>query len=117
MTIPSERPVHHDRNSLTDGDTVYFGKSRKQHVVCESRGQAVLLARIAELHVTGSVFLPKDDGTSDALLSLVNDRHADAVAQLRDMAERRSGDGAMQEQIFKVLERWFVLGKPAKSER
>jgi len=51
---------------------------------------------------------------TNAVSSLVYNRHDAAVAQLRDLAERHTGDGAMRDQIFKVLERWFVLGKLAK---
>lgn len=114
ITIPSERPVQYDGNSLTESETVYFGKTRKQFVVCESRGQAELLARVAELGVTGSVFVPKLQKAARELLAAVEARHDAAVEQLRDMASRRTGEGEAQEQIFKMLERWFVLGQPAK---
>lgn len=113
ITIPSERPVLLDGNSLTESATVYFGKKRRQHVVCESRGQAELVARLGELGITGSAFVPKDHRAALDLLAELNARHGSAAEQLRDIAGRRSGDAEVQEQIFKVLERWYVLGKPS----
>lgn len=112
IEIPSERPVHLDSGGMFDTQTVYFGKARRQHIVCASRGQAELIARIATLQVTGSVCLPRGNEHTMKLLDALNHRHAAAAKRLRELAESRSGDEAKQDEVFTLLERWYVLGKP-----
>lgn len=113
IEIPSERPVHIDSGGMFDAQTVYFGKARRQHIVCASRGQAELVARMAELHVTGGVCLPRTNDHTMKLLDALNHRHAAAAKRLRELAESRSTDAAKQDEVFALLERWYVLGKPA----
>src|SRR5262249_42557643 len=55
VNIPTERPVHLTDGALYDNETVYFGKGRRHHMVCQSRGEAELIARMATLGVTGEV--------------------------------------------------------------
>lgn len=112
LEIPSERPVHLDTGGMFDKETVYFGKARRQHVVCASRGQAELVARVAELGVTGGVMMPRTNEHTMRLLDVLNHRHARAAARLRELAESRGGDSAKQDEVFALLERWYVLGKP-----
>jgi hypothetical protein len=47
------------------------------------------------------------------LLLALNARHETAAARLRELAASRSGDRDTQEQVFNLLERWYVVGKPA----
>lgn len=112
IEIPSERPVQLDSGGMFDTQTVYFGKVRRQHIVCASRGQAELIARIAELHVTGGVCVPRTNEHTMELLDALNHRHAAAAKRLRKLAESRSGDSAKQDEVFALLERWYVLGRP-----
>ncbi|MEX0776983.1 MAG: N-6 DNA methylase [Phycisphaeraceae bacterium] len=112
IEIPAERPVHVDASGMFDAETVYFGKSRRKHTVCASRGQAELIARMAELGVTGSVCTPRSNEDTMKLLDAVNHRHAAAAARLKELADSRSGDSDTQDQVFKLLERWYVLGRP-----
>ena len=51
------------------------------------------------------------------LLNLLNVRHEKAATRLHELAASRSPEGDTQEQVFNLLERWFVLGKPAISGR
>jgi hypothetical protein len=51
------------------------------------------------------------------LLETLNARHDQTVARLRELATSRSADGKTQQEIFELLERWFVLGKPAAAGR
>jgi hypothetical protein len=113
VDIPSERPVHHIKDALLDTETVYFGKGRHQYMVCQSRGEAELIARMATLGVSGEVSVPKTDNEAMKLLDTLNVRHEKAATRLRELAASRSGDSDMQEQVFNLLERWYVLGKPA----
>jgi hypothetical protein len=117
IEIPSERPVQLDSGGMFDTQTVYFGKARRQHIVCASRGQAELIARIATLQVTGGVCVPRSNEHTLKLLDALNHRHALAAKRLRELAESRSGDAAKQDEVFALLERWYVLGKPASSNR
>jgi type I restriction-modification system DNA methylase subunit len=118
LHIPSERPVHlPDVNDLFFAKTIYFGKARRQHIDCHTRGQAELVARMAELGVTGDAGVPRNNPDALRLLVALNERHAKATARLGKLAASRSGDGEMQEQVFNLLERWYVLGKPSTTNR
>jgi hypothetical protein len=98
---------------MFDTQTVYFGKARRQHIVCNSRGQAELIARMGALGVTGSTHVPRSNEHTMKLLDALNQRHAAAAARLKELAESRSGNSEVQADLFKLLERWYVLGKPA----
>jgi len=117
VTIPSERPVFLASEGMFDLETVYFGKARRQHQTCRSRGQAELVARMAELGVTGEVEVPIRNENTMKLLDALNHRHAAAAKRLKELADSRSGDSETQEQVFKLLERWYVLGRPATGAR
>lgn len=47
------------------------------------------------------------------LTSVRDTRHEKAATRLRELAASRSGDSDTQEHVFNLLERWYVLGKPA----
>jgi hypothetical protein len=98
---------------MFDPDTVYFGKSRKSHVDCPSHAQAELIVRLANLGVSGKVKLPADTGPCFKLLDRVNVRLDKALARFRELAESRTSDERVREQLAEVLERWFVLGREA----
>lgn len=122
VNIPSERPVHiTDGAALYDNETVYFGKGRRQHFVCHSRGEAELVARMASLGVTGEVSVPRENKDAMKLLHALNIRHEAAATRLRELAVSRSGDSGMRDDVFNLLVRWYVIGKksasnPSKSE-
>lgn len=113
VNIPAERPVFHAPDAIFDNETVYFGKSRREYIVCQSRGEAALIARMATLGVTGEVSVPKSDGAATRLLKTLNSRHERAAARLRELAASRSGDSDVQKEVFNLLERWYVIGKPS----
>jgi hypothetical protein len=113
--IPGERPVHLATSAMFDMETVYFGKNRREHIVAPSRGTAELIARMAELGVTGEVSVPNENADAMKLLDKVNHRHAGAMKRLQELAFSRSGDSGTREQVLKLLERWYVVGKPAKA--
>lgn len=113
LEVPSERPVHLDTGGMFDSQTVYFGRARRQHIVCGTRGQAELVARIADLGVTGGIEVPRSNPDTIKLLDKLNHRHVAAAKRLRELAESRGGSEQTQEEVFKLLERWYVLGKPS----
>ena len=110
--IPDERPVYLANGSIFDHETVYFGKKRQEHVVCSSREQAELLVRIANLGVTGFQILPPDDDAASKLLAALEGRHSSAMARIKQIVESRTADPEIREDVLKILERWFVLGRP-----
>lgn len=112
VDIPGERPVHLAADAMFDMETVYFGKNQREHIVAPSRGTAELIARLAELGVTGEVSVPNGNAEAMKLLDKVNRRHAIAAKRLQELAYSRSGDTGIREQVFKLLERWYVVGKP-----
>jgi hypothetical protein len=114
IVIPDERPVDLATSSIFDHEVVYFGKKRQEHVVCPSRGTAELLARMAELGVSGSQVLPVENDAALRLLDELKQRHEIASARLRELVESRTSDPDTQDEVFKVLERWFVLGRSQK---
>jgi hypothetical protein len=117
VNIPEERPAVVVDNPLFPDHTVYFGKGRAGRLTCQSRGQAELVARLAGLGVSGDVKLPEELAPAMKLLDRVNGRLDKASARFRELAESRSGDERVREQLMEVLERWFVLGREvAKSE-
>jgi hypothetical protein len=111
LDLPEQRPVRRG-DDMYDESTVYFGKRSAAHVICPGRGAAELVARMAELGVSGEVRVPKADAAAIKLMDRLNARHAKAVARLTELAASRSGDAQQQEQIVAVLTRWFVQGRP-----
>lgn len=112
IEIPSARPAHLEADGMFDTETVYFGRKREWHLECSSRGQAELVKRLADLGVTDAVYVPKNMADAVQLLDRVNHRHEKAMARLRELAESRTSDEDTYEQVAKVLERWFVQGRP-----
>ncbi len=117
VNIPSERPAHLSEGDLYEDETVYFGRARRHHIVCQSRGEAELILRMATLGVTGEVFIPTNNEDAMKLMRDLNVRHMNAANRLRQLAASRSGDSGTQEDVFNLLERWYVLGKAAAGSR
>lgn len=119
VDIPEERPAVLSPSPMFDPNTVYFGKARKTHVDCPSRGQAELIIRLANLGISGKLKLPADLASCLKLLDRVNVRIDRAVARFTELAESRTSDERVWQELLEVLERWFVLGretdKPAAS--
>jgi hypothetical protein len=117
VDIPEDRPAALSPSPMFDPDTVYFGKSRRSHVDCPSHAQAELIVRLANLGVSGKVKLPADTGPCFKLLDRVNVRLDKAFARFRELAESRTSDERVREQLAEVLERWFVLGRKTTKTR
>jgi hypothetical protein len=75
--------------------------------------QAELIVYLANLGVSGEVKLPADTGPCFQLLDRVNVRLDKALARFRELAESRTSDERVREQLAEVLERWFVSGREA----
>jgi hypothetical protein len=111
VIIPEDRPAVLADNPLFGDDAVYFGKARKSHVLCQSRGQAELVARLANLGISGELRLPTKLAPCVKLLDRVNVRLAQADARFKELAESRTSDEQVREQLAGVLSRWFVIGR------
>jgi len=109
--ILDEQPAVVSDDVMFSPNTVYFGKRRKSHVDCQSRGQAELVARLANLGIAGEVQLPADFGPCIKVMERLNRRVEDAARRFKELAESRTGDERVQQQLVEVLERWFVLGR------
>jgi hypothetical protein len=114
--IPEERPVTLSSDVMFSPNTVFFGKSNGNFMECPSRGQAELVARLADLGISGEVKLPRELQPCFKLLARVNERLEKASVRFRQLAESRTGDLRIQAQLLDVLERWFVLGREAPKE-
>ena len=111
VDIPEERPAVLSPSPMFDPNTVYFGKARKTHVDCPSRGQAELVVRLANLGVSGQAKLPAELGPCLKLLDRMNVRIDKVMARFTGLAESRTGDERVRQELAEVLERWFVLGR------
>jgi hypothetical protein len=116
-SIPEERPAILSPSPMFDPNTVYFGKDRRVLVDCPSRGQAELVARLANLGVSGEVKIPARLDPCFKLLARADERLVKARARFKELAESRTGDERVQGQLVELLERWFVLGRtPGKPD-
>ncbi|MEI8194451.1 MAG: N-6 DNA methylase [Phycisphaerae bacterium] len=111
VIIPEERPAVLLDNPLFPDHTVYFGKNRTGHIDCQSRGQAELVVRLANLGGNGNVKMPAELGPAMKLLDRANVRIEKATARFKELAESRTGDDRVRAQLMEVLERWFVVGR------
>jgi len=111
VSIPEERPATLSPSPMFDPNAVYFGKAAKSHVDCTSRGQAELTLRVANLGVSGDIKLPSDLSPCLKLLDRLNSRIDAAMARFRELAESRTADERVRQQILELLQQWFVLGR------
>ncbi len=111
VILLDERPAVLSNDMMFLPNTVYFGKGRKGHVDCQSRGQAELVVRLANLGVQGQVKLPADLGPCLKVLDRVDRRIESARARFKELAESRTGDERVQNQLMDVLQHWFVVGR------
>jgi hypothetical protein len=103
-TLPDERPAVISDDVMFSPNTVYFGKKRESHTDCQSRGQAQLVVRLANLGVHGEVRLPADLGPCLNVLERVDRRVESARARFKELAESRTGDERVQDQLMEVLD-------------
>jgi len=113
VVILEERPAALSSDAMFSPNVVYFGKGRKGHIDCQSRGQAELVVRLANLGVHGQVRLPADLAPCLKVLHRVDRRIEGARARFKELAESRTGDERVQSQLVEVLEHWFVVGRSA----
>jgi hypothetical protein len=111
VIIPEEHPAAISEDVMFSPNTVFFGKSRKSFLDCQSRGQAELVARLANLGINGEVKLPADLSPCLKLLDRADRRISIVMERFRELIESRTSDDRIRQQLIEVLERWFVLGR------
>jgi len=110
MSIPEERPVFFPENPLFELKTVSFGKDGKIQMDYHSKEQAGLVFRVAQLGLMGEVKLPSSRRGCADVLKRLNERFEKAQARIKELAESRTSDNRLQNQLIEALERWYVQG-------
>ena len=111
VDVPEERPAVLLDSPLFPDYTVYFGRSRKEQVHCESRNQARLVLYLAELGVSGRLKIPSGTESSNDLLGRLEARLAEVRTAFSGLVESRTEDPRIREQLLGVLQLWFVRGR------
>ncbi len=111
VNIPEDRPANLSTDVMFSPNTVNFGRIGGSYVNCQSRGQAELVACLANLGVSGEVKMPAQLAPCIKLLQRVNERMDKARARFKELAESRTGDEQVRGQLMEVLERWFAVGR------
>ena len=111
VSIPEDWPATVSNDAMFAPNTVYFGKGRKTFRDYPSRGQAELVARLANLGLSGDLKLPTKLDPCFKLLARVDERVARVRARFEELAANRTSDEKVQGQLVDVLQRWFVLGR------
>ncbi len=97
---------------MFDNETVYFGKDRKQHLVCSSRDEAELVKLLSDLQVSGSVPIFSSADGAPKLKGKVEERISHARARFTELAQSRTSLEEKQDEVVDLLLRWFVAGGP-----
>ncbi len=112
LQIPEQRPAVLSEDVMFSPNTVGFGRPRV-FLEYESRGQAELVARLANLGVSGEVKTPAELHACFRLTARIDERLAKARERFQELVQSRTGDERVREQLMEVLERWFVMGREA----
>ncbi len=114
--IPDASPAYLSVHAkMFDNETVYFGKDRKNHMICKSREEAELVKLLADLGVHGAVNVPpKADGCAE-LRRKIEQRIGIAKSRFEELANTRTSLEEKQIEVVELLLRWFVLGRPVRT--
>lgn len=94
-----------------DATTVYFGKKPVKSLVCDSRGEAELVAAIAREGVRGLLSLPATEDGCNRLRGELENRLSEGRERIQQLAEQRAGTDKLREQVVQLLDRWFISGR------
>jgi len=111
ISIPEDRPAFLPDNPLFELKIISYGKEGKIKKEYDSRAQAELVFRLANLGISGDIRLGRDRGSCQELHTRLDDRMEKASRRFKVLAESRTSDEAVQAQILEVLERWYISGK------
>ena len=111
VDVPEERPAILRDSPLFPDHTVYFGRSLKEQVHCESRSQAHLVLYLAELGVSGRLRISRGAEFSKDLLGQLKARLGEASTAFSELVKSRTEDSNIRAQLLDVLKLWFVHGR------
>lgn len=112
LTIPMISPAMlEDENHMFDRETVYFGRDRKAHLVCDCRPQAELVALLANLGIHGDISLPTDEHRLSQLLSVVQSRLKENRQRFEDIASSRTSNEKFQRDMVNLMMHWSIHGR------
>lgn len=95
---------------MFDNETVYFGRDRKEHLVCSSREEAELVKLLSDLQVRGSVPIFSAADGAPKLKEKIEERINHARARFTELAQSRTSLEEKQDEVVDLLVHWFVLG-------
>ncbi len=112
FSIPEGPPKLLLPSDMFNANTVFFGNKRaSQSVECPNRATAELLERVALLGIHGTINLPNTEKEARRAVAEMESRIGAAKEQFEQLAESRTGDARLAEEVIDVLMRWFVIGK------
>lgn len=113
--IPDASPAHLSGHAkMFDNETVYFGKDRKNHIICKSREEAELVKLLADLGVHGTVNVPSKADQCAKLTEKIEERIGTAKTRFEELANTRTSLEEKQKEVVELLLRWFVLARPVR---
>lgn len=113
VIIPDAAPAYLSRHAkMFDNATVYFGKDRKNFILCNWREEAELVKLLADLGVHGTVNAPLDSDECASLIDRIEERIGTAKSRFEELASTRTSLEEKQKEVVDLLLRWFVLGRP-----
>src|SRR5205814_3196031 len=102
IDIPEERPAALVDSPLFADNAVYFGRRHAVHIDFDSRPAAELLARLANLGLTGRITIPRSAPAAIRLLDAIDVRIEKARGRFEELANSRTGDDDMREQLVEL---------------
>jgi hypothetical protein len=117
--VPTEgMPRLVDAHAMFDKEIVFFGDHRHaQRVVCSSRGQAELIARLATLGVRGALRVPDGERECRRLMEELGAKLEHAHQEFETIASERIADEKKRAEMIGLMMQWRIHGKPSPRSR
>jgi methylase of polypeptide subunit release factors len=110
LQIPEQRPAVLSEDVMFSPNAVGFGRPRV-FLEYETRGQAELVARLANLGISGELRIPAELHACFNLSARIDERLSRARERFQELIQSRTGDERVREQLMEVLESWFIVGR------
>jgi methylase of polypeptide subunit release factors len=117
VDLPEIRPAWlSEAAKMFDNETVYFGKDRKTHMICQSRDEAELIKFLADLGISGLVQIPRSVAGCVRILEAARERVSSARARFEELSASRTSLDQLRDKMVSLLMRWFVHGRPVRAQ-
>jgi methylase of polypeptide subunit release factors len=114
--IPDVSPAHLSSHAkMFDNETIYFGKDRKEYMICRSREEAELVKLLADLDVHGAIDVPAEAEGCEKLRKKIKEKIEVAKSRFEELANTRTSLEEKQIEVVELLLRWFVVGRPVRT--